>query len=219
MKSARSSMCSLSDVRPCPHATGLRARATRPGTGAGKGVLQLAERQGAEPRGGGGPRGRRLQGAAARLRPLRHRRGWLGRGQPALADRVAAGLEHVAQRRTEVHQLDVGQPGPRQPRPQHRRVVAAEVPDHLVGRAEPLLPGRRREQQPAAGPQVRRPLGQRAGVVLDVLDHLERAPPGRTARPAATTDSSPWRTSPPPPAAATRARATAHETASGSTPR
>ncbi len=121
---------------------------------------------------------RRRRGPIRRLEPTAARGGAVGhrvRGLEASREHVAARFQHVAGREAVGDNGDVDKPSRREQTRDVVSVVAAKVSGFAIGRAESVSPGRHADQKPAAGPDPRAPLGDSGGVVLDVLQHLERA--------------------------------------------
>ena len=95
--------------------------------------------------------------------------------RPAPREQIPCRLEEIAERkpvREHVHVVEVRQ---REHVDEIVSVVAANVARCLVVRAPALSPGRHGEQEPPARSEPGGPVAHRRRVVLDVLEHLERA--------------------------------------------
>src|SRR5205823_14018494 len=114
---------------------------------------------------------RRLEAAAARRGPLRHRH--LRAREPA--DRVPCGLQGVAERKAAGEDDGPREAAVAQEGGQQLRVVAAIVADQPVVRAEAALVRGDAEQDEAALAETLAPAAQDGGVVLHVLEQLEAA--------------------------------------------
>src|SRR5450631_2423257 len=140
----------------------------------GERPFQRAERCGSPPGRPAAQAARWLEQPAGPGRPLGGRQA-ARRGQPPPGYPVAPGLQQVAEWEAVLPYLDLGEARVGQQGLHSIRVIAPEVADELVGRAEPALVRWNRQQQPAAGAEPFCPLLQRRRVVFDVLEHLEGA--------------------------------------------
>ena len=139
--------------------------------GAGKGSLEQPER-----RGDSRARPRHRRGVRLEIPPAR-RRAFLERSVLRVAARhhVAPALEQCAEARADTAHPHHAKPRLLEPSLQLRALVAADVPRELVVGAELVGVRRHTQGEPTVGPHVLAPPFERAGVVDDVLEHLERA--------------------------------------------
>lgn len=90
-------------------------------------------------------------------------------------DRVARGFERVAEREPRGANANVDVPAVAQERGETGSVVATVVADDAIVCAEAGGAGGHAEGEETAGANSAAPLEERGTVVLDVLEHLERA--------------------------------------------